>query len=259
MVEQRLKKIYSCRRLLWDLAFKQLKSRYSGSRLGLWWALITPLILAVCINFVFISIFKIRMVNYTVFVLAGILAWFFSVNTLSESAESFPANAQVLKQSIFPREFIPFSIVLTQLLNFMIGLALLLPVFILLKPQVAGVLPMLVPGIILHVLFLAGLALILATVNVFFRDLSHFLGIAFMAWFWVTPVFYSGQMLPEEFKWISVMNPMAYYITWYQGILFEARAPDALTITVSAGLALAVFFAGYWFFLKNEHNLLKKI
>ncbi|MCK9595030.1 MAG: ABC transporter permease [Candidatus Omnitrophica bacterium] len=259
MADQRLKKIYTCRRILWDLALKQLKSRYSGARLGLWWAFITPLILALCINFVFISVFKIKMENYTVFVLAGILAWFFSVNTLSESAESFLVNAQVLKQNLFPREFIPVSLVLTNLLNFIIGLALLLPVFILLKPSVAGVLALLIPGIILHALFLAGMALILATVNVFFRDLSHFLGIAFMAWFWVTPVFYSGRMLPEELKWISALNPMAYYIAWYQNILFEAAVPGTLTIAVSCGISLFVFFAGYRFFLKNEHNLLKKI
>jgi ABC-2 type transport system permease protein len=199
------------------------------------------------------------MANYIVFVLAGILAWFFSVNTLSESAESFLVNAQVLKQNLFPREFIPISVVLTQLFNFLIGLVLLMPVFICLNPKVTGVLPMLIPAIILHALFLAGLALILATVNIFFRDLSHFLGIAFMAWFWVTPVFYSSQMLPEDFKWISGLNPMSYYITWYQDILFKATAPGMRTIAVSAGLALFVFFTGYWFFLKNEHNLLKKI
>lgn len=244
---------------MWDLALKQLKSRYSGSRLGLWWALITPLILALCINFVFIFVFKIKMENYTFFVLAGILAWFFSVNTLSESAESFLVNSQVLKQNLFPREFIPVSLVLTNLLNFIIGLALLLPLFVLLKPAAAGVLPLLIPLIILHALFLAGLALVLATVNVFYRDLSHFLGIAFMAWFWVTPVFYSGQMLPEELRWISAINPMAYYIGWYQDLLFNAAVPGNTVILVCCGISLSVFFLGYLFFLRNERNLLKKI
>jgi len=254
-----LRKIYSCRRLLWDLAVKQLKSRYSGARLGLWWALITPVILALCINFVFISVFKINMANYTFFVLAGILAWFFSVNTLSESAESFLVNAQVLKQNLFPREFIPLSVVLTQLFNFLIGLALLLPFFIRFNPGSLKLLHMLILLVVLHSFFLAGAAFFLSTVNIFFRDLSHFLGIVFMAWFWVTPVFYSERMLPEDLRWISGLNPMAYYIGWYQDILFKGVVPGAGNMALTAGISVFVFMAGYWFFLKNEQSLLKKI
>ncbi len=136
MPKGRIKKIYISRHILWDMSVAQLRKKYAGSRLGIWWAVITPLILAVSINSIFTIVFNIHIPNYNLFILAGIIPWIFSSNTLSEVTNSFVVNSSILKQGLFPREFIPVSCILANLLNFLIGFIFLLPIFIILNFKV---------------------------------------------------------------------------------------------------------------------------
>ncbi len=241
------------------MALKQLKAKYAGSILGIWWSVITPLILAVSINFIFTKVFKIDIPNYTLFVLAGIIPWFFFSNALTEVTNSFIINSSILKQSIFPREFIPVSSVLANLLNFLIGLIFLLPLFIISNFKIIGLLLFLFPVVILHFLFIVGLGFSFSIVNVFFRDLSYFLSVAFMVWFWITPVFYSLDMLAFPFRWICLFNPMSYYVILNQSILFEAKAPSLSTVLIAFLISVLSFFVGYIIFVRKEPILLKRI
>lgn len=259
MLKERIKKIYFFRRTLWDIAISQLKAKYAGSKLGIWWAVVTPLILAVSINFVFNVVFKIEIKNYTLFVLAGIIPWFFSMNALTEAANSFITNSSILKQGAFPREFIPVSSILANLLNFLIGLVFLLPLFIILDFRITGLLPLLLSVIILNFIFIIGLGVLFSCVNVFFRDLTHFMSIGFMVWFWITPVFYSLDMIPFPFRWICLFNPMTHYIILYQNVLFHAKAPSLISLLTAFLISLISIFIGYSIFLKKEPSLLKRI
>ena len=233
LFSERLLKIYSYRGLLWDMAIKQVRTKYSGSKLGIWWAIITPLILAFSINFIFTKIFKINIPNYTLFVLSGIIPWIFFSNTLSEVTNSFIANASVLKQGIFPREVIPLSVVVANFINFFIGFIIIVPLFIILKFKVITVLLFLIFPLILHFIFIIGLSLMFSCWNVFSKDVSHFLSIGLMIWFWITPVFYSLQMLPFPYRWICLLNPMSYYVTLYRQILFRAEIPLPSVLSIS--------------------------
>lgn len=254
-----MKKLYLYRRLLWDMTMKQLKTKYSGSKLGIWWAIITPLILAVSINFIFTKVFKIEMQNHTLFVLSGMIPWIFFSSTLSEVTNSFVASGSILKQAIFPRELIPLSVILGNFLNFLIGLAILLPLFIILKLKVIAVLFFVIIPLFTNLTFLIGLGFIFSCGNVFSKDLPHLLSIGLMLWFWITPVFYSIDRLEFPYRWICLFNPMSYYVISYQQILFLARAPEFLHIVISVLISLFFLVFGYAFFLKKEPLLLKRI
>ena len=259
MLKDRIKKFYFSRRVLWDMSISQFKAKYAGSKLGIWWAVVTPLILAASINFVFTSAFKINIPNYALFVLAGIIPWLFFNNALSETTNSFIAKSNILKQGIFPREFIPISSVIANLLNFLVGLAFLVPLFIISNPRVALVLPWLIVVIALHLIFITGLGLLFSCANVFFRDLSHLLSAIFMIWFWITPVFYSLDMLGPYFRWICLVNPVTYFVISYQRVLSEAKLPAGITLLTALLISLFFLIAGYAFFIKKEASLLKKI
>lgn len=259
MFKQRIKRIFFYRHTLWDMAIRQLKTKYSGSKLGIWWAVITPLILAVSINFIFTKIFKINMPNYTLFVLSGIIPWIFFSNTLSEATNSFIANTSILKQAIFPQEFIPLSSVLANFLNFFIGFIIIFPLFIILKLKVIAVLLFLIFPLISHLLFIIGLSLLFACWNVFSRDMPHLLSIGLMIWFWMTPIFYSLDMLSFPYRWICLLNPMSYYVMLYRQILFKAQIPSLSILGLSFLIGLICFFIGYSIFLKEETELLKRI
>lgn len=237
----------------------QLKAKYAGAHLGIWWAIATPLLLAISINFVFNKAFKVAMPGYTLFVLSGILPWFFFAGTLGEVTESFIAKSSILKQSRLPREFIPLSNILANLLNFLIGLALLSVLFIAADLKVIWFFPYLALSVALNFLFVTGMGLIFATLNVFLRDLSHFLSIALMVWFWITPVFYSSDMLEFPFRWVCLLNPVSHYVILYQRILFEARIPSWQMFVTAAVISAASFIVGYWVFIRNESSLMKKI
>jgi len=259
MLKERIKKIYLSRHVLWDMAMVQLKAKYAGSKLGIWWAVVIPLMLTASINFVFSMVFKIEIKNYTLFVLAGIIPWFFSMNALTEATNSFIINSFILKQSASPREFIPMSSILANLLNFLIGLVFLLPLFIIFNFRVTGLLPSLVSVIILNFIFIIGLGILFSCVNVFFRDLTHFMSIGFMVWFWITPVFYSLDMIPFPFRWICLLNPMTHYIILYQDVLFHVKAPSLISLLVVFLISLISILVGYSVFLKKEPLLLKRI
>jgi ABC-type polysaccharide/polyol phosphate export permease len=259
MLKTRIKKIYSCRRILWDMTVKQLKVKYAGSRLGIWWAIVTPLLLAASINFVFNKVFKIEIPNYTFFVLAGLIPWFFFAGSLGEAAGGFIVHSAVVRQAVFPREFIAASSVSANLLNFLIGLVFLLPLFVILNPGVLALLPFLILAVVLNFIFVLGLGLLFSCVNVFFRDLEHFLAIGFMIWFWVTPIFYPLKDLSFPFRWVCILNPMTYYVLLYQDILFCGQAPSLLKIFAATSVSLLSFILGYGIFLKKEPALLKRI
>lgn len=241
------------------MSLSQLKAKYAGSKLGIWWAVVTPLLLAVCINFIFTTVFKVTIPNYTLFLLSGLIPWLFFNAALLEATNSFIANAPLVKQTMAPREFVPISTVLSNLLNFLIGFVFLLPLFILYNTQILSVVIMLVLVILLHFFFIVGLGLFLASLNVFFRDVNHLLSIGFMIWFWITPIFYSLEMIPYPFRWVCLLNPMTYYIISYKQILFGAQSPSLLTLFILFSLSVGFLIIGYLFFLKKEKALLKKI
>jgi len=242
-----------------DLAKKQFKTKYSGSRLGLWWAVLTPLALAVSINFVFNIVYKINFENYTFFVLAGIIPWLFFVETVQENMVYFVNNAGVFKQSIYTREHNFISSTMANLINFVIGLFFLLPLFVILNPKLILLLPVLVLVVLLHYIFTLGLAFLFATAVVFIKDIKHFSGVLFMVWFWITPVFYSLDMIEYPFRWAALLNPMTFYIESYRDVLLGVKIPDLSQIFIMFGLSLAMFVIGFTFFIKKEAQLLKKI
>lgn len=245
--------------ILWNMALKELKAKYTGSILGIWWAIVTPLLTMGVITFVFTKVMKIGIVNFPLFCLAGILPWFFFSLSLSESASSLLRNAQLLKQFAFPAEFIPISSVLANFINFIFGLICIIPIFAIFKFKMLSFLLFLSIPLILHLLLTLGMALFLSCVNVFFRDVTHLLGVVLMFWFWVTPIFYSVDMVPESYRWICTLNPMTIFTTMYRNILFEARIPKLEEVFIALIISVTVFLLGYTIFAKYEFSFTKRI
>jgi ABC-type polysaccharide/polyol phosphate export permease len=259
MFIQRIKRIYAYRNILFDLSIRELKTQYSGSRLNIWWAVINPLILALSINLIFTKAFKIDMPNYTLFVLSGIMPWMFFSNAILAATNSFISHASILKQGIFLPEFVVLSTVMASLFNFLISFAVLLPLFVLLEFKVLVVLIFLIFPVFFQLFFIIGLGLIFSCWNLFSKDILHFLFIGLMIWFWITPIFYSVEMLPLPYRWVSLLNPMTYYVISCRQILFNAEFPSLLILGLSFLTGLFSLCLGYFFFLKKEKEILKRI
>jgi len=255
----RIIKVFRAKAILKAMVVRKFKAKYSGAIFGLWWAVATPLILAFSINIIFTHVFKVEIPSFTLFVLSGIIPWLFFANTVTEVTNSFAADSAILKQGIFPREFTPASCVFANSLSFIIGIIFLLPLFLIANPQAIKVLPILVLIFILHLVFLLGLGMIFSALNAFSNDLMHFLSVGLMLWFWITPVFYSLQMLKFPYRWICLFNPLTYYVMLYRQILYDGSVPSLQLILLSSLISIIFFVGGYWFFIKREPALFKKI
>ena len=259
MLKERLKKIYLYRHSLWDMAIKQLKAKYAGSILGISWAIINPLLIMLAITFVFTVIFKTEINNFALFVLSGIFPWMFFSNALSEASFSILNQHNILHQFNLPREILPLTSILANFLNFLIGWLIIYPLFLFFNPKIISLLPLLIVLLLLNFFFVCGLGLILSVLNVIFRDIGHLLSILLMFWFWITPIFYSVDMIPVRFRWVCNFNPMTSYVVYYRDVIFKGNVPNFST---SAGIFLWTMISlisGLLIFSHFESIILKRI
>ena len=259
MFKEKVRKLYACRHILWDMALSQLKAKYSGPVLGIFWAVINPLLITLVVAFIFTSVFTVEMKNFSLFVLAGIFPWMFLSSALPEATSSIISQQVIIRQFNLPRVIIPLSVVTSNFLNFLIGWMIIYPIFLFFNPKIILLLPLLIICILLNFIFMLGLGILFSILNVIFRDLSHLLGVLLMLWIWATPVFYSLEMVPQKFSWIFNINPMVPYILYYQDVLFNASVPGARVFLSVFLWASLILILGWVCFSALEERILKRI
>lgn len=272
----RLRELFSYRELVESLVMRDLKVRYKGSILGFLWSLLNPLLLMM----VFTVVFTIMLPNtaiqkFPVFVLCALLPWTFFTTSVSSSIHSITGNGHLVKKVYFPREILPISTVLSNLANFLLSLPVLFLLIALFRIPVNGWLLCLPLIIVVQLAFTMGIALILATSNVYYRDTSIIMEVVIQAWFFLTPVFYPVEILPEwRVLWgislpvrrlVYILNPMASIIASYRSILYgfidgSPPAPPAWdffsrTIVTAAGFLVV----GYLIFTRCSRNFAEEV
>ena len=255
----RLKKIIAQRQIIKGMVVKNLKEKYVGSTLGISWAIINPVLIMFVVNFVFIQIMKTEIKHFPLFILSVLLPWFFFINSICESATSMRQNINMLSQFIIPREIIPLSVTLANFINFLFGFTVMLPLFIIFNPGIIKYLFLLPLIMFLHFCFTLGISILFSIVNVYFKDLTHLLNIGVMFLFWMTPIFYSPEIIPQSYRWIIIANPAACYIIIYRALLYHASSGGIYMWLLSAGFALISIITGYALFVKKEADVLKYI
>lgn len=259
LIIEKIRKIYSYRHSLWSISGKQFKAKYAGSILGLFWVIINPLLMVLVITFVFTAVFKTQVKDFALFVLAGILPWMFFSGALSEATSSLLTQKSVLHQFSLPKEILPLSSVLYYFMNFLLSWCIVYPIFVFHNPKIIFLVPGLLMLFLLTYFFTCGIALLFSVVNILLRDIEHLMGILFMFWFWVTPVFYSVDMVPVEFRWIFNFNPMSTFILCYRDIIFMAKMPALATFLEVLGWTFSALFIGLLASIRLEASALKRI
>jgi ABC-2 type transport system permease protein len=193
--------------------------------------------------------------GFVFYLMLGILAWTFFVNSLMMATGAIVDNAGLLKSVFFPRAILPVATVLFNFAQYLLTVLVFLPVMMAIY-GVRPALPMLAYPIFLalQLLFTAGLALLLATWTAFFRDVRHFLEILLAMLFWMTPIVYRSAQVPARLHPLVQLSPMTPFITAYHDIFFDGRWPAlsvwALTMTYAIGAAVA----GLAVMLKHEDS-----
>jgi len=272
----KLRELYAYWELAENLVIRDLKVRYKNSVLGFLWSLLNPLLLMLVFTVVFtIMLPNLAIPKFPVFVLCALLPWnFFSTSVLGGTT-SIVSNGHLIKKVYFPREILPIAMVLSNFVNLLLALPVLFALIVFFRVPLNVSLVYLPLIMIVQVAFTIGMALILATLDVFYRDTGVIMEVIMQAWFFLTPVFYPVSLLPEWKvvrgialpirRLIYILNPMASIIASYRSVLYgftdgsppAAPAWDFFSRTIVT--SLLVLIIGYRFFTHFSHRFGEEI
>lgn len=256
-----LRDIYQRRELLGILVVRNLKIRYKNSALGFFWSLLTPLcFIVIYATFASILRFNDGKPAYLQFLIVGIVCWQFLAMCLGDSLGAIMGNVNLVKKTSFPRIILPVSTVVANLVNFLLTLVVLAG-YLLISRASLGHLEWLPLIVLTQAALCLGMACIISTGNVFFRDTEHILTVATLAWFFMTPIFYYPQLqfdklskLPGQAIWPAFLNPMTGIITAYRSVLMGRPNPGMGLTAISFGVAWIILAIGLVVFQRSQHR-----
>lgn len=247
------------RELLYNLTMKELKLKYKNSALGFFWSFLNPLLMLMVYTFAFKFIMQVQIENYSVVLLAGLLPWNFFNASVQGSTMSLISNAGLIKKVYFPREIIPLSLIFSNFVNFLMTLVVLFIAMMFFRVPLGWNILMLPLILVLLVVFTTGFSLMLSALNVFYRDVSHFVEILFMAWIYLTPVIYSFEMIPQQYRIFLLMNPMTLVVELVRDATIRNVFPDVRYLGALAVVAFIMLFVGQRVFSRIERDIAERI
>ena len=254
--------LYRFRQLIWEMTKAEISKRYVGQTFGAIWAIVHPAFLIAVYVFVFSYVFKSRFggtvdipLNYTAYLLSGMIPWLAFSETLSTGPSVILANVNLVKQHVFPVEVLPIKEVLASSVTLLIAMMFMI-VYVLWTHGTLLWTYLLLPVVImLQILAMVGACYILSSVGVYFRDLKDFIAAYNRAGLFLIPVLYLPTAMPGALKVILYINPFSYMVWCYQDILFYGRMEHPFAWIVYITLSLGVFYAGYRVFTKLKPGL----
>lgn len=238
------------RDLVLVLTRKELTVRYKRSFLGYLWSIANPLALALVFFVAFKIFMKIPIENYALFLIAGLFPWQWFLNSVNSSATVFIGNATLIKKMHFRHEVLIVATILNDMLHFILSIPVItLFLFIYgLQPSIlwmAGI-PVL---LIVQFIITMGFSLAISALNLFFRDIERIVFIFTSLMFYMTPIIYSEEMVPAEYKTLILSNPLSMLFIGWRNLLLYGTFP-LKEVSLAFVYALIVFSIGYLVFRK---------
>lgn len=233
--------------MLRAVAWRNVRLRYKSSFLGFFWTLLNPLLFLMIFLLIFSEAFP-QIQNYPVFALSGLILWTFFSTTSAHIMGSLIENSAVLRSLAVPPLVFPVSQLLAGLFNLFMSF---LPFAIILHyfgrvPHFSDLL--VVPIVLCFAGFIMGLSLALAALNVYFRDIGLLWNALLPAFFYITPIAYPPDLIPDRMRWITEVNPLYQYINAFRTVLYDGLVPAAETWYVILVMAfLSIVIGGYLF------------
>lgn len=260
-----LRTLYRNRQLIAALTARDLKARYRGSILGYFWSLANPLLLLGVYTLVFTRFFPQQVVQpYPLFLFAGILPWTFFSAAVLEATGSISSNAGLIKKVMFPAEALPLVVVTSHLVHFALAIPILLAamvVYALREMTVISATILLVPALmLLQTLFVAGIAMIVSSASILFRDLRDIITNLMQLGFFITPIIYLIDRVDSRLlRALLRVNPMTPFVIAYQDVLFFGRLPNLSDTILMLLYATTSLIAGFSVFDRLRDTLAEAI
>ena len=253
------------RSLIQTLVARELKARYRGSVLGFFWSFINPLLLLLVYWFVFSVVLPgIRPIDiepYALFMFCGLLPWTWFSSSVLEASNVLIAGGNLIKKVLFPAEVLPVVTVLANMIHFLLGLPIIAAALVYFAVPVRPLELLWLPVVVLVQLFLTlGLALIVSSLTVHFRDLKDILGNLMTFWFFATPIIYPMSLAPPSGKVLLDLNPFTHLVISYQEILFyDGPFGHWKWLLALGGVSIVLFLLGYFLFDRLRDSFAEEV
>lgn len=265
-----LRELLATRELLTNLVMRDIKGQYRRTFLGQLWSIVNPLATMIVYTIVFAVIFRAQpppgdpsgLDLYPLWLMSGLLPWSFFTRVVNGGLTSVVSNAGLIKKVYFPRMQLPLAVMLSTGFTWSIELSVLIIVLSILGGLPILWIPLLLVAMILLAMFAAGLSMMLAILNVHFRDTQHFMSIILQMWMYLTPIIYPIRLVEDvaarSGDWVLALyrlNPMERFVAVFRNLLYDNRLPALDDALICVGVSVVVFLIGYLVFSQNERRL----
>jgi ABC-type polysaccharide/polyol phosphate export permease len=250
-----VRELWRRREFALELSRTRLRSQHFNTVFGQLWLVLNPLLLA-GVYYVLVDIIRpsSRGFDFFAHLMAGLFVYYFVSNSLREGVKSVVKGGRLILNTAFPRALLPLSSVITSFMRFVPTIFIYAPVHVIaglpIGPQLLWVFPL----VALFSVLAAGLTMLVAAGQVYFRDLANFLPYALRVWLYMSPVLYYAHEVPERYKWVLDVNPIAPLLSAWSDVLNAGHAPGGGDIALGAAWAFALFIAGALFFTSRERE-----
>jgi ABC-2 type transport system permease protein len=271
------REVMGSRELLFNLTQREVSGKYRRTALGQLWSLANPIAAIIIYTFVFSFIFQLEaprglnsgLTNYALFLVAALLPWLFFQRVVSQGVSSIVDNAGLVQKVYFPRVVLPLSLVGASFFTWLFEMGVLIAAFLIVGAWgLIPLLPVVIVFMVLLALFASGLSMVLAIVNVYFRDTTHFVTLLLQFWFYLTPILYPVSMVqgqsdkiggilgtPITLFDIYRLNPLEPFIAIFRSLLYDNVLPSIMPIAMASFWTIIFLITGYLLFWRKEKML----
>lgn len=260
-----LRDVWSFRDFMWSSVKREFQSRWTGTQLGPFWMVAHPLANILIFTVIFAQIMKPSLPNhpsrfaYSIYLCSGVLTWNLFAEMLGRTVNIFVENANLLKKVHFPKLCLPIIVIASNVMNFAIVMILFMIFMLIIGAFPGWVILSALPVLMIQLGLTIGLGVLLATINVFYRDVHQTLQVVLQFWFWLTPIVYVPLTLPKGAQQFLNWNPMYAFIRAYHGIFLEQTPPDWLSLIYPSILAVFFVFMGVFAFHKLQGEIVDEL
>ncbi len=246
------------RYLLYFLVYKNLQLKYKHSLLGILWSIIHPLFFLLIFVVVFSEAFM-QIKNYPLFVVSGLIFWVFFSGSTNQLSQVFIKHTHLIKTRNIAVHIYAVAEQGSELLSFLIGLIPFLVLMFFFGLPITLNLLWILPVILLFTLFTFSLGLILGSLNVYFRDVSILWNTLNPALFYLSPIAFSYEIIPEKFKFVALYNPLFYFLSMIRDVLYKGMAPDVHVTWICCLLTLVAFLTGLFIYNRTRNGFVSNL
>lgn len=247
------------RDLLIHLVQRDFVLRYKRSALGILWSLLVPLAQFLVLSFVFGKIVALNIPDYPAFLFAGLLPWTWFSSCIGLSGGIFLNNRDLMFQPNFNPVYLVVVNTLSNLIIYLISIPILFALLVFYNRPLTTFLVFWPVLVLIEGLFITGVSLIIATMNVYYRDVEHCVGIAILLLFYITPVFYAPNAIPEPFSIFYTLNPLAVLIMHYRSVFLFGSQPGIVSLLILGLFSLFVTIIGYLLYRNQLPRIMDEI